>query len=403
MRAQRFGAGGKTMSNARLWSLTAGAMAVGTGAIAVAGLLVPLATDLGISAAAAGQLMVVYAAAFALAAPAASLLLSGFCRRRVLLAGLALFSIGPLLGALAPGYGTLLMARVLAGIGGAIFVPNAMVVAAMLVPPAERGRAIAVVFGGFTLASVFGVPIGSWLGAQVGWRAAMLFTFGLSFGALGLVAWRVTGRLQAPAARLEQWLAVARDGRALALLAVTGLAMAGTYVVFTFIAPFLATQALPGGISLPAVLMLFGAAGAVGTWATGRVIDRFGAARLAMLTLAAAGIGLLLLVPVHSNPLQTLAGLMLWSAGAFALNAAQQARLVEHAPALAGALLPANASVLYIGQALGGIAGGLVLQGDAGAGLQHLPLGGLGFIAAATLLSAAALQRRASAFSVPAA
>jgi predicted MFS family arabinose efflux permease len=376
--------------NQRLLSLLIGTFAVGAGAVSIAGMLGPVAADLGVSAARAGQTIVAYALAFALAAPAAALLLARVCRRRVLLGGLALFTLGMVGSAWAPDFGSLMVARVVAGIGAAIFTPNATVVAASLVPPAERGRAIATVFAGFTLASVFGVPAGTWLGLHAGWRVGMAMTVVLALVALVMVALFVRGRIDAPAASLAQWRAVAHDRRALALLGVTGIAMAGTYAVFAYIGPFLAAYPVPGALGTAGLLLVFGLSGALGNLLSGRYIDRLGADRMVLLQLLVALAGLALLALHWGGTAALIVGSALWSAGAFAANSAQQARLVAHAPALAGALLPANASVLYVGQALGGLAGGALLAWP-GTPMWALAALGVALLAAAVALSVHAM------------
>jgi predicted MFS family arabinose efflux permease len=370
---------GMTM-NTKLWSLTAGALAMGTGSLVVAGVLAPLATELGVSTALAGQLITVYAIAFAIGAPLSALLLARWCRRRVLLLGLSLFGVASIMGALAPSFGWLLASRVLAGLGAAIFTPNATAVAASLVPPEQRGRAIATVFGGFTLASVFGVPLGTWLGLHVGWRETLGVVVVLTVLATLLVVWRIRGRIELPPADLRSWITIGRDRQALRMLATTGLAIAGTYTVFSYVGPFLASRGEIRADGVAALLMLFGAAGVVGNAASGSLIDRLGARRMVLANLVLVAAGLLLLTLPGAPLAATLAGLVLWGGGVFAVNSAQQARLVAHAPALSGALLPANASVLYVGQALGGAAGAAVLRVEPTQAWTWLPGVGVAFV-----------------------
>jgi predicted MFS family arabinose efflux permease len=366
--------------NTKLWSLTAGALAMGTGSLVVAGVLAPLAAELGVSTALAGQLVTAFAIAFAIGAPLAALLLARWCRRRVLLLGLSLFGVASLVGALAPSFGWLLASRVLAGLGAAIFTPNATAVAASLVPPEQRGRAIATVFGGFTLASVFGVPLGTWLGLHVGWRETLGVVVVLAVLATVLVAWRIRGRIELPPADLRSWITIGRDRQALRMLATTGLAIAGTYTVFSYVGPFLASRGEVSADGVAALLMLFGAAGVVGNAASGRLIDQLGARRMVLTNLGLVAVGLLLLALPGAPLAATLAGLALWGGGVFAVNSAQQARLVAHSPALSGALLPANASVLYVGQALGGAAGAVLLASNSATALAWLPGAGLVFV-----------------------
>jgi predicted MFS family arabinose efflux permease len=378
--------------NTKLWSLTAGAMAMGTGSLVIAGVLAPLAAELQVSTALAGQLVSAYAIAFSVGAPLAALLLSRWCRRRVLLLGLGLFGVASLLGALAPSFGWLLASRVLAGVGAAVFTPNATAVAASLVPPDQRGRAIATVFGGFTLASVFGVPLGTWLGLHVGWRETLGLVVVLTAMATVWVSLSVRGPIALPPANLRSWLAIGRDRAALVMLATTGVAIAGTYTVFSYIGPFLAEQALVGGDGVAALLMLFGAAGVAGNALSGRVVDRLGPQRVVLVNLGLVIAGLVLLSLPQGGLTVTVIGLALWGGGVFAVNASQQVRLVAHAPALSGALLPANASVLYIGQAVGAAAGALALGSAEVGNVAWLPIIGVIFVIAAIVLASARLR-----------
>jgi predicted MFS family arabinose efflux permease len=379
--------------NKRLWALASGSVAMGTGSLVVAGVLAPIATDLGVSTGLAGQLVTAYALAFALGAPLLASALGRMCRRRVLLLGLALFTAGSALGAVAPSFGWLVASRVLAGVGAALFTPNATVVAATLVPAEQRGRAIATVFGGFTIASVFGVPLGTWLGLHLGWRPTLALSALLGVLAWVLVAWQVRGRITVPPANLRSWLAIARDPQALAILATTGVAIAGTYAVFSYVGPYLAARAGATPDQTALWLMLFGAAGTAGTWLTGRHVDRVGPARMAAANLGLVVLGLLLLTTHASGTAVVLLGLLLWGGGVFAVNAAQQARLVAHAPQLSGALLPANASVLYLGQAAGGGLGGWWLANASGqaaqvaAALHQLAAWGAGLVVLALVIS----------------
>jgi predicted MFS family arabinose efflux permease len=370
--------------NTQLWSLTAGMLAMGTGSLVIAGMLTPVAADLQVSTALAGQLTTAYALAYAVGAPLAALWLSKLCRRRVLLLGLGLFAGATLMGAFAPSFAWLMASRIAAGLAAAVFTPNATAVAASLVPPERRGQAIATVFGGFTLASVFGVPLGTWLGLHVGWRETLLLVLLITAAASVFVATQIRGRIDLPPADLRSWLAVAGDAAALRMLATTGVSIAGTYAVFSYIGPFLSQSASADGVAL--LLMLFGAAGVVGNTLSGKVVDRVGPQRMVLLNMGLVALGLLVLA-ASTHLAAVLIGLLLWGGGVFAINANQQARLVAHAPQLAGALLPANASVLYIGQAMGGAAGAVALAADASAGLAMLPWIGVAFVVAAAGLA----------------
>ena len=145
---------------ARVYLLSAGAFAVGTSAYIVSGMLPAVAAALGVSLTAAGQLTTAFALAYALGAPLLAVLCGRWERRTLLVVALLTAGVGNLLAALAPSYPLLLAARVLSAFGAAAFTPAATLVATQLSPPERRGRAVAAVFSGLTLALVVGVPAG---------------------------------------------------------------------------------------------------------------------------------------------------------------------------------------------------------------------------------------------------
>ncbi|MFC5661510.1 MFS transporter [Kitasatospora misakiensis] len=153
----------------RLLLLALGTFAVGTDTMVMAGILGPIADDLGVSVTAAGQLVTVFALGYALLAPPLAALTARWPRRRLLLTALAVFGAANALSALAPSYGTLLATRVLAAAGAALYTPTANAVATTLVTPERRGRALATVLGGMTVATALGVPLGTWIG-RTDWR-----------------------------------------------------------------------------------------------------------------------------------------------------------------------------------------------------------------------------------------
>ncbi len=159
----------------RILPLAAGTFAVGTGLLVIQGILPEMARDLGVSVGAAGQLVMVFAVTYAVSAPLLSTFGARFDRRRLLVAALVLFALSNLAAALSSSVALLVVARVVAALASALYTPNASVAGAGLAPPEARGRALAIVFGGLSIATVLGVPIGTLVGGFAGWRAAFWF------------------------------------------------------------------------------------------------------------------------------------------------------------------------------------------------------------------------------------
>ncbi|MFC7104064.1 MFS transporter [Nonomuraea rubra] len=171
--------------SSRLYPMAAGNFAIGTGMFVTAGLLPPISTDLGVSRSAAGQLMTVFALAYALLSPVLAALTARMSRRTVLLVAMGVFVAGNTLTALAPTYALVMLTRVVAAAGAAMFTPTSSAVANALTEPERRGRALALVMGGLSVSSAIGVPLGTWLGEAAGWRATLWLVAGL--GLVGLV------------------------------------------------------------------------------------------------------------------------------------------------------------------------------------------------------------------------
>jgi len=342
---------------ALLYLIALGNLVVGSSAFVLSGLVDLLAQDLGSSVAAAGQAMTAYALATALLAPLALLLTGHWSRRRALLLALALFTLGNALCALADGLAQLYAGRLLMGLGS-MFTPIGAGVALAAVAPERRGQALSTAFLGMSLSYVVGVPLGAWVGRAHGWQAALWLMTAASAAMWLLAAWRVPAALQAPGASFQGLGAVLRQRAVLAMLGTTLLYFTAIFSVFSYIAPVLAALLPQGRLGLSWTLTLFGLAGVAGTLLGGAATDRFGPQRtmqVLLLTLA----GAMLVLPLTAGREAALvAVLLVWGCSGFGLMTPQQARLAAVAPRQAPLLLSLNASMLYLGTALGAAVGG---------------------------------------------
>ena len=265
--------------HARTYLLAAGGFAVGTSAYVVSGLLPAVGAELGVSVTAAGQLTTAFALSYALGAPLLAVATGRWERRTLLVVALLVAAAGNGLAALAPTYPLLVVARIVTALGAAAYTPGATVVATELNPPELRGRAVAAVFGGITLALVAGVPAGSLLGGPLGYRGVFALVAGLCLlGALGVRL--LLPRVEAPpAVGLRARLAVAADVRVLGVLAITVLCLLAGLSAYTYVAPLLVATAGIAGPLLGLLLLAYGAGAVVGNALGGRLVDRFGSRR----------------------------------------------------------------------------------------------------------------------------
>lgn len=371
------------------WSLLAGNFAIGCGVMVVAGSLNDLVRSLQVSVPTGGQLITAAAVMMALGAPLLAALVAGWDRRRLLALSLAWYAVGHGLCALMPNYAPLLPVRALTVLGAAVFTPQAAAAIGVMMPPEQRGRAITFIFIGWSLASVLGMPLASFVAETAGWRAAFAIVALLSAMA-GAWVWRTLPDGIRPAALdAAAWRRTLTHPLLMGMVGVTALSAAGQFTLFSYMAPIYreVVHASPSQTSL--LFMWFGAMGLAGNVVLSRVVDRVGPAACvtAMLVSMAATFALW---PLGTTPLAMAAVLTPWALGCFSSNSGQQARLAAAAPALAPALMALNSSAMYLGQALGAGSGGALI---AAGGFGPLHGAALGWMLAAIALSTLLARR----------
>lgn len=354
--------------SSRLYPLALGNFAVGTGMFVTAGLLAPISHDLDISLSAAGQLMTVFALAYALLSPVLAALTARLSRRRVLLIALAVFVVGNTLTALAPTYPLVMITRVIAAAGAAMFTPTASGVATALSSPERRGRALALVMGGLSVASAIGVPLGTWLGSASSWRATIWLVVALGvLGFVGVVA-VVPNVMIETTGRLADRFAPLADRRVVAVLTTQLLMFAAGFAAYTYIGSLF-------DLPLPAVLWAWGIGGVVGNQVGGRFTDKYGPRRMVLIGIAASTV-FLALIPVANLALPVaLVWAFCWGALGWLVAPAQQYRTVAAVPHNVPIGLGLLSSAQYVGLFVAGIAGGLALDWYGRAGVIVLATG----------------------------
>ncbi|MBB5782996.1 MFS transporter [Nonomuraea jabiensis] len=352
-----------------------------------AGLLPQLGLALGVPEGRAGFLVTAYAVASTLSAIPLTALLRGLPRRPVLVGTLAGFALFNTVTALSSSYAVTFGARVLAGVMGGILWAMLVGYAARMVPVERRGRAIAIVSAGITVALCAGIPAGAALASAFGWRTAFL---GLAVVAVALVGWVLCkvpdfpGEAAAVRVPLRR-VAVLPGVRT--ILGVTVLVLVGHQAMYTYLAPFVAFAGL-GRTSV--VLLVFGVGTVAGIWVTGVVIDRF--PRVALVVVLAVVAGAMAVLAVLGGPgWAPLGAVALWGAAFGGVPTLLQSALVDASGAgNADAATSMQTTVYNAGIAAGSLAGGLVLEG---AGAGALPWTSLPLVAVALAVVVAARRR----------
>ncbi len=352
--------------NYRLLLLSLGTFAIGTEGFMIAGVLPTLAREFQVSLSAAGQLVTIFSLAYAIGSPVLATMTGRLEKRRLLVSALILFAVANVICGFANHYGILMFGRIIAAVAAGLFVPAASVTAAALVPPEKRGRALALVIGGQTVALALGVPLGTWIALTFQWRMTFWIVGLLAFIAAVLIRILFPSIPSSALVTLKERLSFVKRPVIFSSLLITVLWGIGAFTVYTYISDvFGRLGAVQTTISF--VLLIWGLASFAGSSLGGWAADRFGSARIIVLTLSGLTVALTSLsVLTLSNITWALglgmAAMALWGISAWAFNPAQQHRLIGFSGKASGIVISLNASAIYLGSSIGAFAGGLALN-----------------------------------------
>ncbi|MFC4031271.1 MFS transporter [Streptomyces polygonati] len=255
-------------------ALAISAFGIGTTEFVMMGLLPNVADDLGTSVPTAGYLVSAYALGVVVGAPLLTALGSRVPRKRMLLLLMGLFTVGNLASAVAPGYGTLLAGRFLAGLPHGAFFGVGAVVAARMVSEERRARAVAAMFLGLTVANIVGVPAATALGQSLGWRATFLVVSVVGLLALASLALLVPLLPEEEHSGLAQEFTALRDPQVLLGLLTAVFGFAGVFAVYSYLASMMTEVTGFADSTVTLLLALFGIGMTLGALAAGPLTDR---------------------------------------------------------------------------------------------------------------------------------
>ncbi len=365
----------------RIGLLALGTFAVGTDNLVIAGILPVVADDLHIGLDAAGLLVTAYALSYGIGSPLMAALTGKFRRERVVVWAIGGFAAANILCALAPSFGFLIVARILAGLAAAVYTPSAYALAVSLSSPQKRGRALSTVLLGISSSTVLGVPLGTAIGHRLGWHATFVLVGVLSAIAMAaLLAFRLrstdTGHLAAMS--VAQRLAPLTKLEILLALGPNFIWAIGSMSVFTYISPLLSPYFDNDTIVL--LLLVNGCGGLIGSFIGGRLGDRFGPVRPMAIFLSLNAINLVIWGIVNGDLVLTAMIIFSYAFCGWSTGPSQQMRIIRIDPAAATVTLAINNATFYTGNSLGAAMGGALLRA--------IPAADLPFIGAAFMVLA---------------
>jgi predicted MFS family arabinose efflux permease len=379
---------GRSGEGVLLALLAFGNFIVGMGAFVVVGIVTPIAEGLSVSKADAAVVLTTYAFAYALLSPIAATITGNVPRRTVLVTALAIFFLGTVISALSTGLAMLAASRILVALGAAMFTPLAAGVAVAVSAPERRGKALATVFNGLTLAQVAGTPCGAWLAYRFGWEAAFWAVAALAAAGAVTMYLTVPRDVRFQASGMGAIVGVLKDGRTMFAIAFTATFITALTIVFTFFGPLIEASVGPNPELRTFFLVLYGIGAVIGNHVGGFLTDRIGG-RNTLIILCLAQVAIMpvfSIIPLGPVVFAVLVGI--WSAFAWSFMAPQQARLVPVAPQAISLVLALNAAMIYVGIALGSALASRILgwQGLAALGIA----GAIGAVLALAHLLASA-------------
>lgn len=354
------------------FTLTLLTFVMGTSEFVIVGLLTEVSTDLNISLAVAGTLVSGFAIAYAIGTPVMTAYVSRFPKYPLMLALISTFIIGNIISALSGSYELLIFSRVITAVVSGVLVALSMSIASDIMPESKKGPIIALIFAGFTISNVIGVPIGTLIGQLGNWQLTFWFTTLLGIISLVMSIFILPRKMKVQKASAKEQLGLLANPRMILAFFIPTFSIAGTYTVYTYITPI-----LEDGLGIPtsyvsAILLGYGAFSILSNVLAGKIASHNGVSKLRFVFIVQAIILGSLYFTMEST-LAGLASLMLMAVMIYAMNATIQLYLMNlatvYSPAakdFASSLTPV---AVNIGIALGATLGGYVV---ANGGYFHL-------------------------------
>ncbi|WP_092806168.1 MFS transporter [Rhodococcus globerulus] len=349
-----------------LIALAMGGFGIGLTEFVIMGLLPEVSADFEVTEAVAGYLISGYALSVAIGAILVTAAVIRFERKKVLLSLMVLFIIGNLMSALAPSYEVMMGGRIVAALCHGAFFGIGSVVAAGMVAPDKRAGAIAMMFSGLTIANVLGVPFGTMLGQQFGWRSTFWAITVIGIVALiGIAALVPTTPAPTAGGGLRGELGAFRNKQVWLSIAITILGYGGMFGAFTYIAFTLTEVSGFAASSVPWLLILFGSGLFVGNVLGGKAADRSLTKALVWI-LAILTVVLIVFAATAESKVMTVISLFFMGAFGFATVPGLQMRIMNYASEAPTMASGANIAAFNVGNALGAWLGGLTIAAGLG-------------------------------------
>ncbi|QLG40936.1 MFS transporter [Paenibacillus sp. E222] len=349
--------------NKKVYVLAIAAFVVGTVELILGGILDLIATDLHLTLAKAGYLISIFSLVYALSAPILLNMTARFERKKVYMWTLFVFLISNLISAFSVNFYMLLAGRALGAATGSLIFVLSLTLAARIVEPQYKGRAVGIITMGGSASLILGVPLGIFVGNLAGWREVFMLIAILTavvMVAIGIAMDRVQ---PIPAVSLKKQLTALWNPKMLAIHVTTLLVLAGHLTLYAYFTPFLQEALGASSTMVTFIYMMFGIAAVAGGGIGGILSDRLHPAKAIIIVLIPFMISMAVIPFSTGLPLIAfLILLSIWSALSWTVTPVQNSLIIKTSPATAETLISTNSGIAHAGIALGTYIGGVVID-----------------------------------------
>ncbi|WP_153978293.1 MFS transporter [Paenibacillus xylanilyticus] len=349
--------------NKKVYLLAIAAFVVGTVELILGGILDLIAADLQLTLSKAGYLISIFSLVYAISAPILLNVTARFERKKVYMYTLLIFLVSNLISAFSANFYMLMAGRALGAATGSLIFVLSLTLAARIVEPQYKGRAVGIITMGGSASLILGVPLGIFVGNIAGWREVFIFIAILTaivMVAIGLVMQRVQ---PVPVVSLKRQFAALWNPRMLAIHATTLLVLAGHLTLYAYFTPFLQETIGASSTMVTFIYMMFGIAAVAGGGLGGVLSDRLHPAKAIVIVLIPFIVSMAVIPFSVELPLIAfLVLLSIWSALSWTVTPVQNSLIIKTSPEAAESLISTNSGIAHAGIALGTYVGGMVID-----------------------------------------